>query len=129
LRQFSDAMQTIGRLESQLASIAGPQKERFGQEDFVDSPVPAREARGNTTATVAQTNGSANSSQIDENDRLRRKVTAMTNELALVKDQLKALKEHRRRRARREQSVPWWLALPRRLGLSHPPRERSGLLD
>ena len=55
LRQFSDAMQRIGRLESQLASIAESQKDRFRKEDFVDSAVRAPETGGTTLASVTQT--------------------------------------------------------------------------
>lgn len=122
-------MQRIGRLESQLASIAGPQKERFGREDFVDSPVPAQETRGTTLATATQTDQSTNGLQDDESDRLKRKVVTLTYDLALARDQVKVLKGHRRRRAHREQRVSWWMALSRRLGFSQPHREGSGFSD
>ena len=122
-------MQRIGRLESQLASIAGPQKERFGREDFVDSPVPAQETRGTTLATATQTDQSTNGLQDDESDRLKRKVVTLTYDLALARDHVKVLKGHRRLRAQREQRVSWWMALSRRLGFSQPHREGSGFSD
>ena len=73
LRQFSDAMQRIGRLESQLASISDSQDERFRKEDFVDSPVGAPEARLATQTNVTQTAQPAKGPQDDVNDQLRRK--------------------------------------------------------
>jgi len=122
LRQFSDAMQRISRLETRLASFADLPREDFCPEDFVDSPVPRQIAPAAASTGATHPGESPNGAKNDENDRLRRQVTKQTYELALVKDQLKVLKGHRRRRSQKEQRGHWWVAVSRRLGLS----QRSG---